>query len=345
MSRCLAGLAKTVVARTYALALVLVVLWALYASLAYVIGSVFTPRRVPPRFLQWAAHLEAGDLFAPRAAGVSGRAPRAPLGHYHAVDRWFQPDPYNGCTTAGCHSPLPHTERKDVRAFANLHATFLTCQLCHQKHPAQPVAARWVSTEDGTWCEPPALLRLLRYLELQTSQIQADPERAHAVIVTLLGRAQSIARDPMLECLMQRLSACDPGSPVWQVTLEQLQAELPAHARGEYGAKLAPADLQAQPRELVRNLAAKAETMLTATKGSRQYKDAWSAIHADIVARPSGCVACHGGEPPRLDFESLGYPPKRAAYLRGMPIARQIQRIQQGQKFYLPRILEGPDAR
>jgi hypothetical protein len=344
MRRRLVAMATKVIPRAYALALVLVVLWAVYASVAYMVRSVFRPRHVPARFLEWAARLEASDLLIPGAAGVTSPAPRAPLGHYHAVDRWYQPDPYNGCTTAGCHSPLPHTQRKAIRAFANLHATFLTCQLCHQKHPAQPVAARWVSTENGTWCEPPALLRLLRYLEIEANQIQRAPDTAQGTIIGLLDQAVSIVHDPMLEYLLQRLRACEPGSPVWQQTLDQLQAELPAHVRGEYGAKLAPADLEAEPRDLARSLARKAEPLLAATKGTKPYKDAWDDIHAEIVARPSGCVACHGGEPPMLDFESAGYPPKRASYLRGTPIARQIQRIQQGQKFYIPRILEGPDA-
>jgi mono/diheme cytochrome c family protein len=337
--------AGQIVVRLYALAIALVVAWAVYASVAYLFRSVFTPTDVPQRFLDWPARLDADALRRGDVAGVSREAPRAPLGHYHGVDRWFQPDPHNGCTIAGCHSALPHAKRKELRAFANFHAMFLTCQMCHEERAAGPVAARWASTSTGTWTQPPAVLRLMRYIEMEAGQIQDAPYAARETMVSLLSEAVEVTGSAVLEYLTQRIDAAEPGSPLWQHTLARVKEELPAHVRGEYGEKLSPAGPGNEPHKLVPQMAEAEQAMRDVLKTSKPYEAAYQRAHAGIVAKPSGCIGCHGGEPPLLDFESLGYSPARASYLRSTPIAKQIQHIQQGHEFYIPRILEGANGR
>jgi len=334
-----------VVVRLYALAIALVVAWAVYASVTYLFRSVFRPIDVPQRFLDWPARLDADALLQGDVAGVSREAPRAPLGHYHGVEEWFQPDPHNGCTIAGCHLPLPHTKRKELRAFANFHATFLTCQMCHAQRAAGPIQARWASTSTGRWTQAPAVLRLMRYLDVEAEQIRAAPTVAHQTVVSLLSEVVDVTRSAVLKYLMQRIDAAEAGSPLWRRTLAQIKEEVPAHVRGEYGAKLSPADPGDEPRKLVPQMVEAEQAMRDVPKTSKPYEAAYQRAHARIVARPSGCIGCHGGEPPLLDFESLGYSPARASYLRSTPIAKQIQHIQQGHEFYIPRILEGENGR
>ena len=331
--------ARTILHRLYALAILVVVVWASYAAVAYLFRSVFTPAQLPLKLHTWAGDLHV-ETLRPEAAGTP-QAPRAPIGHYHGVNRWFQPDPHNGCTARGCHEPLPHTKRKEVRAFANLHATFLDCGTCHDAGLTGPVEAVWVDTTTGRAQEPPAMLRLLRELERSAGIIKDQPEEIHPTILEQLREViVVIGGDPVLEYLLVRLDTAEPGSPVWRHSVDRLRSELPAHARGEYGAKLTL-------RGSVDDTAGSAEQTklyLEAAANSRRKQKLYEAIHANIVAKPGACLACHGDQPPRLDFALLGYPPDRATYLLSSPVARLIQRIEQGETFHVPTLLEGGDA-
>ena len=132
--------------RTYALLILLLVSAAGYWAVRYLVRTVFYPPEVPAQILQWQGRLDAASLRGKSSAGVERAAPRSPMGHYHQVDQWFQPDASNGCTIGGCHEPLPHGSKIKVAAFANFHATFLDCRMCHQP-AAHPAAARWISTD------------------------------------------------------------------------------------------------------------------------------------------------------------------------------------------------------
>ena len=49
--------------------------------------------------------------------------------HFHHIDFDFHPDKISYCIE--CHGDIPHDKIKEVRAFANMHASFLSCQTCH----------------------------------------------------------------------------------------------------------------------------------------------------------------------------------------------------------------------
>jgi hypothetical protein len=326
--------------RLHALVVLIIVAWALYASVSYLVRSVFWPTHVPERFLQWQDQLKADDLLHENAIGLTSTAPRAPLGHYHGVNRWFQPDTHNGCTISGCHSPMPHKQNKGVRAFDNFHATFLACTLCHEAGDVRPLPAVWIGTDSGLPQEAPVILQLMRYLELNSQLIKTNPNQAHTAILELLKQTlEIIGSDPLLDYLLVQLETSEPGSPVWMHALEQLNSELPQHARGEYGAKLA-SDKNYLQRS--KKLTTQAEQYFAAQDDTDQKNRNLHDIHAQLQEKPHKCLACHGDKPALLDFEALGYTPNRTTFLRDSPLARQMQLIQQGQQFHLAPHPGGP---
>jgi len=125
----------------------------------------------------------------------------------------------------------------------------------------------------------------------------------------------------------------------------QLTEELPNHARGEYGAKLTRRQSAEALRQYHQNLAGLARQYQASPIGGPERKKLHDQIHEGVLEKPSACLACHGGEPPRLNFQALGYSPERAASLSDSAIARQMQQIQEGQPFHLPTLLEGGHAR
>lgn len=50
-------------------------------------------------------------------------------GHFHHIDYDFGPDNRSHCIT--CHGDIPHDKTKEIRAFGNMHASFIACETCH----------------------------------------------------------------------------------------------------------------------------------------------------------------------------------------------------------------------
>ena len=50
-------------------------------------------------------------------------------GHFHRIDFDFKPDEKSYCIT--CHGDMPHGKVKELRAFGNMHASYIACQTCH----------------------------------------------------------------------------------------------------------------------------------------------------------------------------------------------------------------------
>ncbi len=341
-SRVLTG-CKTVVVRLYALLIMLVVIWTGYTAVSYLFRAVFRPVQVPRWFVEWRGHLDAKALREPDVPGVTGAAARAPLGHFHGVDRWFQPAPHNGCTVSGCHMPLPHTKSKALRAFANLHATFIDCMMCHETVTATPAPAMWVNIETGRGQDPPPMLRLLRVLEVDAAKIRREPASVQPDIDGLLEKTVALLHgDPLLEYLHLEIHNAQPGSPVWVHAVDQLGESLPSYARGEYGATIAPQASDSDRERAAAALAQQTGAYRAAAAGSPARDELYQKIHAAVVPRPKGCLLCHGGRPARLDFESLGYSASRAASLHDAPIAALMQQVEEGHPFYLPGIGPAP---
>jgi hypothetical protein len=50
-------------------------------------------------------------------------------GHFHHIDFDFKPDKSSYCIE--CHGDMPHGKVKELRAFGNMHASYIACQTCH----------------------------------------------------------------------------------------------------------------------------------------------------------------------------------------------------------------------
>lgn len=325
------------VVRWYALGLLAVTLWAGAAAFGYLFQTLYTPVRIPADIAVWPAHLRLDELDGQGDANTVPSAARAPLGHYHSVSPWFQPDPLNNCTSSGCHSPLPHSRNREIRAFANFHANFMSCELCHE--PATPASERpgWLSMASRAPVEPPAALRLAHWTEQSDDQIQAKLVEVQAQVPALLKELQTVSGgDSVLGYLAVQLETSEPGSPMWRETFARLRQELPRHVRGDYGAKIAVHDpVRDRQRWALRD-------RYFATDGNDQLRAVLrEQIHEGIALQAIGCQACHGGDPPCLDLVHLGYTPTYAQYLQGTPIAAMMQHIREGRPFYLPNLFEG----
>ncbi len=230
---------------------------------------------------------------------------------------------------------------KASRAFANFHTTFLDCRMCHQQPEQTPVKAAWFDLNQGTVRDsPPGLIALQKLLDTRAEAIQSQPADVHAELLGLLDAVLAVIDDPTLRHLRVQINTSEPGSPMWRHSVARLVSDLPAHARGEYGARLImeDADAHRQRSERLRDAAAR---YFAAGKDSPQREQISRDIHAGVLAKPDACLSCHGSDTPRLDLEQVGYSAQRAAALQASPIARMIQQIRQGQPFYLPNLLEG----
>lgn len=76
-------------------------------------------------------------------------------GHFHHIDFDFKPDRTNYCVD--CHGDLPHNKIKELRAFANMHASFIACQTCHVvlEGEANSGVFKWYDRETGNIVKSP----------------------------------------------------------------------------------------------------------------------------------------------------------------------------------------------
>ena len=330
---------RLLLVRAYTIALLGGVAVICTVALVYLFRSVFTPAHLPEAMAQWQGSIDATSLRQPHVPGVTEAARRAPISHFHKVDRWFQADPHNGCTTSGCHEPLPHTAKSKVAAFANLHVTFMDCGVCHEPIMG-PVDAHWVGTAKNAPQEPPAVLRLIGLLE--ANGVTKDNARVLTpqIVALIKETLATTGHNPLIEDLLIQIDSSVPGSPIWVKSVNRLAAELPLHARGEYGAKLARKNPAVDAAKMAK------ETDEYFSDGGRESrKRIESAIHERVLKKPNACLACHSKDSKLLDMEVLGYSPRRTAALRGLPLAGLMEQIRQGETFQLPRLLEADDGR
>jgi hypothetical protein len=189
------------------------------------------------------------------------------------------------------------------------------------------------------------VLQLTNLLESDFEAIRSRAAEAHP---QLLRRLKSIAAapgaDPLMEELLVQIDTAQPGSPVWRHAVAQLKAELPQHTRGEYHAKITRRDVENTPQRL-EQAKRQARRYLASAAESDRRKQLHADIHGGLLQQSVTCLACHGDQPPLLDLEALGYSPARADYLKKLEVARMMQQVRQGERFYLPRLLEGPHGR
>ena len=76
-------------------------------------------------------------------------------GHFHHIDFNFKPDNRSYCIA--CHGDIPHDKVKELRAFDNMHASFIACQTCHVRleGDAETGVFKWYDRETGAIIESP----------------------------------------------------------------------------------------------------------------------------------------------------------------------------------------------
>lgn len=69
--------------------------------------------------------------------------------HFHHIDFDFKPDKRSYCIE--CHGDMPHGKVKELRAFGNMHASYISCQTCHVRleGPEWTGVYKWYDRQTG----------------------------------------------------------------------------------------------------------------------------------------------------------------------------------------------------
>lgn len=348
--RAVGRLARRAIPRVYASAIMLVILWLTYLAVRYLVTSLAVPSGPPPQILALPTRLDRGLLGESRSAFealAAAEHPRSPLAHYHRLDSWIQPDAFNDCTRSGCHNPLPHSKKKEVRAFLNMHATSIHCGVCHMQADQQPMPLAWYDLNTGRTRDPPAILLAYEILTRTDADAmwKADGLATQRRLVRLLRQAAGEAGNlDVLSQLADHFDAYRVGSAGFENMLKDGPDALARHFRGEYGAKLAlTAADTGRPLLGHPNTRSAVETYL-ARKDSAPpdgKQTLLKAVHPLKRETALSCTDCHRTEGSLVNFTSLGYPEARQRAMIDPIVFRMIEHINAGRPFNLPAVIGG----
>jgi cytochrome b subunit of formate dehydrogenase len=313
-----------------------------FVSLRFLVLMLIMRQSAPVEIVGIPKRLDAAFLAAPaahRAAGEEATPPRGPLAHYHQIPPWFAPDPGNGCTAADCHAPLPHGKRIAVRAFLNMHTTFLDCGVCHiQQRPANYTAG-WFGLPQRQPTATPALLRLWSRLEEDQAVAPADAPAESSRLIALIEAALPASHGNLeLKDWLLRMQTTHPRSRVWSELVTELRDNIHLHVHGEYAAKIG---LYVND-QLLGTLSADARTAADTWRRDRGKqtpevaKALLDRVHEGVAPTGALCTPCHSAEPTLVDISQLGYPPERVSALRDEALVRSVLSIERGERFSLP---------
>jgi len=332
-------LARLLIPRAYALAILGVLCWLTFMAIRYLYVSLVTPATAPPQITQLPTRLDAALLETGRAewqALAATEMPRTPPSHYHRIDGWITPDHFNDCTRSGCHSALPHTRNKAARAFLNMHATSIHCGVCHMQGDERPRPLVWYDLTDGKTTDPPAILGAYGMIQsADAGKRWAEPTAAdQKTLVGLLRTAAKQARAvPALNTLADHFAAVSPGSPMFQTLLSEARDTLPRHFRGEYGAKLAvknPATgnpILGHPNtdQAVRSYFAQKDRADEQTR-----KRLLESVHPLRRKEALSCSDCHRTQDALVNFAGVGFPQARIDALVAPIVVKMIDHLREG---------------
>ncbi len=337
------ALGLQILKRSYSFVLLVLTLWISYTSLHYLFSILLHREVAPTEIVDIPKRLTADTLressaHAAYITGTTEALTRGPLAHFHQIPPWFQPDPTNNCTTAGCHAPLPHGRKIETRAFLNMHATFLDCGVCHNRKNQDSLPTAWYDLQTGERHATPAVLQLADYLE-QTDQIDSGQARAvnERLIQYLQEAVEQADENAQLKNWLLHLETTNADSKLWRSIVNNIRTDIYLHLHGEYHAKIALDYGDHRRPEL--NPKQKA-----AAHAYRKKKDKLSAsekqslldeVHQGVSSTRLLCTPCHNIDSSLINFKQLGYPLRRVGSLRDSPIARQMEQIQQGRKFII----------
>ncbi len=334
---------RSLLRRIYALAMILLIFYVSYRAVRYLVVSLVMPSQTPAQIAGVPKRMDEGLLRGTRPDWLGLTAvenPRSPLSHYHRFDTWIQSDRFNDCTRSGCHAPLPHSKRKEVRAFLNMHATTLHCGVCHIASDAKPLPVGWYDLATGRMSGPPELLAAYAWLEQRPTRDTAAPwsEVEQSEIVELLRKASAAGGESNLERAAQHLAAVRPSSRAFAEFIETARDAVPRALRGSYGKKLAQLDSSGKPRLGHPGTQAAVWAFLEqgATVDAARREVMVTAVHPLKRAEALTCSDCHREQGSLIDFARAGYSPGRQRRLFEPSVFRMIEHIARGQPFYLP---------
>jgi hypothetical protein len=348
-----ARIGKEVLRRGYALVLMLLILWLSGRAIAYLIDSLVVPLRAPPQIIGVPKRLDESLLHGRRPDWVGLSAvenPRSPLAHYHRFDTWLQTDSFNDCTRGGCHAPLPHSKRKEVRAFLNMHATSIHCGVCHIAVDATPLPLTWYDVRRGAASAAPGLLRAYAWLDAHPRGMDAasyDEADQRELSGLLFAAARDADDDPSIRYLGDHLAAVRAGSAAFGALVEAARETVSRSMRGAYGAKLAVKD-PATGRPLLKQSgtedAVRAFLREGGESGPERREELLHAVHPDRRTEALHCTTCHRDSGSLIDFAGLGYPAARIRTLLDPAIFQMIEHINEGRPFYIPTLTAPPST-
>lgn len=349
------------VRRVYALGLIALILWLSIRAIRYLVVSLITPADTPAQIAELPKTLDAATLLNGHRPGWTGLSavenPRGPLSHFHRFENWLQADSANDCTRSGCHGPLPHSKRKEDRAFLNMHATTLHCGVCHMSGDDAQLALGWYDPNTGSKRQRPALLEAYERFDRLAQKINVSPTESQprgagrlssddqkSLVACLNAADREAGGEPGLRKLAEHLNAVRAGSAIFDRLLLSGREVLPRYFRGSYGAKLA--------------LLAGGEGLLLGHPGTEPAIAAFLAekdsardarrdellknVHPRRRSEPLHCRDCHVESGSKVNFPGLGYPEARIRALFQPEVFRMIEHIQQGQEFRIPAVTVPP---
>ncbi len=334
------------VKRSYAVILIVVILWLSWLAVYYLVSSLMLPARPPSQIVDIPTKLNESILIRSEAKSAQATAnPRGPLSHYHRLDEGFQADRFNGCTLSQCHAPLPHGKNKADRAFLNMHATSIHCGVCHAQHDQKPLSLAWYDLNTGKARDrAPALLRAYAWLtEPSIRDKTAFTVNDQTEIVGLLRAAADEGYgETKLIGLGEHLAAVRATSDEFIRLVRVTRDAIQGHFRGEYGAKLALAEPRTKQPLLASLGNKKAVQDFLAHRGPWTTEEkalALKKIHPTRREATLHCTECHRAEGSLVDLPALGYPPARIQAISSPLVTDAIQHVVEGKPFYLPSFL------
>lgn len=323
--------------RVYSLGMCFVCAWLAFISMRFLIHIVTAHESAPVHITDIPKRLELETLARADVFGSQHR-PRSPLAHFHQIPFWFRPDPKNSCTTSGCHAPLPHGERIEVRAFLNMHATFVDCTVCHAGKPG--LEPHWFELEQRGRADVPAVLQISALLEALPHDWKDDPGALSARLQELLASALAQAGEhEQLRGWLIELQTTHPTGKLFRSIVEDMRYGIGLHVHGEYAAKIGLYSAQGEPAyqpTAAQIDAARRYVRKSAKLGEPERDALLKVVHEGIEPIGAMCTPCHNAQPTLVDASRLGYPPSRVEALRSSSIVRQVLSIESGQPFFLP---------
>jgi hypothetical protein len=326
--------------RLWSLLLIAVVLWLSYRAIRYLFDALLQPAAAPAQIVALPLRTSE-ELRAPAFAGVSAvENPRSPLGHYHRIENWFQPDRFNGCIRSGCHTPLPHGRNKADRAFLNMHATSLHCGVCHLQTDQQPLPLVWYDLHSGGPTAPPVLLRAYDWLIKARDKAEFTPAEQTEIVALLRAALAAGGDDPGLRHVTEQLAAIRADAEDFPRLVATAADLVPRSFRGEYGAKLALA-AEGRPRlnhpdneAAIREFLKRKDSLAGAARDELLQK-----VHPARRTPTLTCSSCHTPTGGLVDLAKVGYPPARVAALVQPLITQAIEHMMEGREFHMPTML------